>query len=221
MLYAIGDIHGMRDQLVALIDSLRLEPRDRLVFIGDYVDRGPDPRGVIEYLIELSGRHSCTFLMGNHEAMFLAFLGWEGPGYFGAEAFLHNGGDTTLKSYGYFDGARDFRLPGPHEAFFRGLSLWHVDGDYAFVHAGLSRGALQLSDVQYALSREKPRELLWQRATIDLPHSLGVTLVFGHTPTPDLSVRWNLPYSIGIDTGAVYGGALTALRLPDETVFQV
>ena len=63
-------------------------------------------------------------------------------------------------------------------------------------------------------------DLLWQRATADLPHSLGVTIVYGHTPMPDMQVRWNLPYSIGIDTAAVYGGTLTALRLPDESVFQ-
>jgi len=221
MLYAIGDIHGMRDQLVALIARLELQPSDQLIFIGDYVDRGPDPKGVVDYLVELQRKHRCTFLMGNHEAMFLSFLGWEGPNYFGAEAFLHNGGESTLASYGYFEEEDGFQLPKEHEEFYRGLKLWHLEGSYAFVHAGLSRTSLQLSDVEYALSREKPRDLLWQRSTPDLPHSLGVTVVFGHTPLPDLSVRWNLPYSIGIDTGAVYGGTLTALRLPDESVFQV
>ncbi len=220
MLYAVGDVHGMKAQLVELIAQLELKAEDRLVFIGDYLDRGPDPKGVVDYLIELSGRHRCTFLMGNHEAMFLSFLGWDGPSYFGAEAFLHNGGDTTLQSYDYFDAGDAFELPKEHEEFYRGLKLWHIDGEYLFVHAGLTRQSLQLSDVEYALSREKPRDLLWQRSTIDLPHSLGVTIVFGHTPMPDLSVRWNLPYSIGIDTGAVYGGTLTALRLPDESVFQ-
>ena len=97
----------------------------------------------------------------------------------------------------------------------------HVEGSYAFVHAGLSRGALNLSDIDYALAHERPTELLWQRSTAEIPHSLGVTVVYGHTPMPDLQIRWNLPYSIGIDTGCVYGGSLTALRLPDETIFQV
>ena len=219
MLYAIGDIHGQREQLEQLLAQLPLESGDHLVFIGDYVDRGPDPKGVVDLLLDLRQHHDCTFLIGNHEAMFLSFLGWEGPLYFGAEAFLHNGGETTLQTYGYFDGDREFALPKEHEEFYASLKLWHIEGEYAFVHAGISRESLQLSDIEYALKRETPKELLWQRGTADLPHSLGITIVYGHTPMPDLQVRWNLPYSIGIDTGAVYGGALTAIRLPDETIF--
>ncbi len=221
MLYAIGDIHGQRDQLAKLLGDLPLEAGDRLVFIGDYVDRGPDPKGVVDVLLELRARYECIFLIGNHEAMFLSFLGWQGAAYFGAEAFLHNGGETTLQSYNYFDSDNEFSLSKEHEEFYASLKLWHVDGEYAFVHAGLSREALQLSDVEYALEHESPKQLLWQRGTADLPHSLGVTIVYGHTPMPDMQVRWNLPYSIGIDTAAVYGGTLTAIRLPDETLFQV
>jgi serine/threonine protein phosphatase 1 len=220
MLYAVGDIHGMRDKLQQLLTSLPLRDDDHLVFIGDYVDRGPDSAGVVELLIEYATRVRCTFLMGNHEAMFLSFLGWEGPAYFGGEAFLQNGGDATLRSYGYFDIKGEFVLPPSHEKFFRELCLSYVEGQYAFVHAGLSRDALRLSDIEYALAHERPRNLLWQRSTASLPHNLGATIVYGHTPMPDMQVRWNLPYSIGIDTGAVYGGKLTAIRLPDETLFQ-
>jgi serine/threonine protein phosphatase 1 len=220
MIYAVGDIHGMRDSLRRLLAELPLRDGDRLVFIGDYVDRGPDPKGVIEDLLDLRQRYPCTFLLGNHESMFLSFLGWERPEYFGAEAFLHNGGETTLASYGYFEASESFELPETHAAFFRSLAMWHLDGPYAFVHAGLSRQALGLSVPEYALERERPRDLLWQRSTADVPHSLGVTVIYGHTPMPDMKVRWNLPYSIGIDTGCVYGGPLTAIRLPDETVFQ-
>ncbi len=221
MLYAIGDIHGMCDKLEQLIEKLPLRLGDHLVFIGDYVDRGPDPAGTVEFLVQLQRRQRCTFLIGNHEAMFLSFLGWKGLTYFGAEAFLENGGDTTLQSYGFFNSDDNFQLSKEHEEFYRNLKLWHVDGEYLFVHAGLSKEALRLSDVEYALAREHPRDLLWQRGTADLPHSLGATVVYGHTPMPDLQVRWNLPYSIGIDTGCVYGGTLTAIRLPDETLFQV
>ena len=220
MIYTIGDIHGMRDQLEELIARLPLRSDDRLVFIGDYVDRGPDPFGTVAFLIHLSKQHDCVFLLGNHESMFLSFLGWRAPEYFGAEAFLHNGGESTLRSYGYFDCEGEFELPPQHKKFFRNLKLHHQEGEYVFVHAGLSREALSFSDVDYAVSREAPRDILWQRATGDLPHSLGVTIVYGHTPTPDFAVRWNLPYSIGLDTGCVYGGPLTAVRLPDESVFQ-
>ena len=220
MLYAVGDIHGMRIELEKLIQQLPLEPEDHVIFIGDYVDRGPDARGTVDFLIEFAQGQKCTFLLGNHEAMFLSYLGWEAPCYFGGEAFLKNGGDTTLHSYGATD-ADDLDLPPAHEAFYRALKLYHQEGHYIFVHAGLSRDALRLSDPQYALSRERPRDLLWQRATAEIPHSLGATVIYGHTPLPDLQVRWNLPYTIGIDTGCVYGGKLTAIRLPDETIFQV
>ena len=222
MLYAIGDVHGMRERLVMLLETLPLKPDDHLVFIGDYVDRGPDPKGTVEILIELRQRYRCTFLLGNHESMFLAYLGWDGPAYFGARLYLANGGETTLASYGCpVDRPEDFRLPPEHEDFFRGCQLWYVEGQYAFVHAGLSRKALRLSEVEYALTSEHPRELLWERNTMSLRHRLGYTIIYGHTPVPDLQVRWNLPYSIGIDTGCAFGGALTAIRLPDETLFQV
>ena len=220
MLYAIGDIHGMKDELEELLDQLPLQEGDRFVFIGDYVDRGPDSKGVVDLLIDLKKRHECVFLIGNHEGMFLSFLGWRSPWYFGSEAFLQNGGDSTLKSYGFF-GCDDFELPPEHLQFYRDLVPYHVDQEYVFVHAGLSRDSLSLSDVDYALQHEEPRDVLWQRSTSELPHSLGATVVYGHTPVPDLQVRWNLPYSIGIDTGCVYGGSLTAIRLPDETIFQV
>ena len=221
MLYAIGDVHGMREELEELLGKLPLQPEDKLVFIGDYVDRGPDSKGVVDVLIDLKKRYECVFLIGNHEGMFLSFLGWKSRWYFGAEAFLQNGGDRTLKSYGFFEADGDFELPPDHAQFFREMVPHHVDSEYVFVHAGLSRDSLSLSDVEYALEHEEPRDVLWQRSTAELPHSLGATVVYGHTPVPDLQVRWNLPYSIGIDTGCVYGGALTAIRLPDETLFSV
>ena len=79
VLYAIGDIHGERQALEELVKALPLRDDDRLIFMGDYVDRGPDSRGVVDYLVELAKRRTCTFLIGNHESMFLDFLGWEDP----------------------------------------------------------------------------------------------------------------------------------------------
>jgi len=88
MLYAVGDMHGEVEKLDALLGKLSLEARDRLVFLGDYVDRGSDSRGVIDRLIALRESHDCVFLLGNHESMFLDFLGWRDPSYFGGDAFL-------------------------------------------------------------------------------------------------------------------------------------
>jgi len=225
LLYAVGDIHGERETLEALLASLPLLPEDRLVFVGDYVDRGPDSRGVVDVLLELSDQYHCVFLLGNHESMFLDFLGWCGDEYFGGDAFLANGGDRTLASYGYFEREdpkpTEFALPPDHERFYRELKLFHREADYLFVHAGLGHRLLHERDLDYGLRRAVPEDLLWDRSTMDAPHELGVTVVYGHTPTPTQDVRWNRPFSVGIDTGAVYGGCLTALRLPDETVFRV
>jgi serine/threonine protein phosphatase 1 len=180
---------------------------------------------VIEFLIRFAQEWPCVFLMGNHESMFLDFLGWRSPMYFAGDAFLMNGGDRTLASYGFFDidepGGESFRLPPQHEKFFRDLKLYHRAGDYLFVHAGIGRDLTNETDLDFGLPRTYPEDLLWDRSCLDLPHCLGVTVVYGHTPHPDFDVRWNLPFSIGIDTGAVYGGRLTALRLPDEKIFQV
>jgi serine/threonine protein phosphatase 1 len=223
VLYAIGDIHGELAKLERLLDTLSPGGADQLVFLGDYVDRGADAAGVVSRLIELSREVSCTFLLGNHESMFLDFLGWKGAAYFGGDAFLMNGGDRTLASYGFFGERGNEKrpeLPPEHVSFYRDLRLSHQAGDYLFVHAGLGPRGLSSGDPAYALRVSRPEDLLWSRSTADLPHKLGLTVIYGHTPSRDFSVRWNQPFSIGIDTGAVYGGPLSAIRLPDESILQ-
>ena len=96
-LFAIGDIHGCPDELTTLLKSIELDKRDTLVFVGDYVDRGPSAKDVIDILLEVKRNHSNSiFLKGNHEDMMLSFLGL--PGHYG-ESFLYNGGVATLQSY--------------------------------------------------------------------------------------------------------------------------
>jgi len=224
VIYAVGDIHGELAKLDALLAGLPIEGLDRLVFLGDYVDRGPDSRGVVDRLISLREQHDCVFLMGNHESMFLDYLGWKGDHYDHGEYFLANGGIETLLSYG----VRDFdaverhgmTLPAGHEEFFRQLVTHHREDRYVFVHAGLGLPELGLDDADEALRRSTPEDLLWNRMAGHLRHRLGVTLVYGHSPDPGFQVRWNPPFSIGIDTGAVYGGPLTAIALPSERIFQ-
>ena len=225
MLYAIGDIHGESERLSELLEVLPLGADDELVFLGDYVDRGPDSRGVIEILLDLAKKVPCTFLLGNHESMLLDFLGWTDCRYMGGEAFLANGGERTLASYGYRESLRKarrrVRLPTTHEEFLLGLRLHYHVGDYLFVHAGVGTSRSSELDAGEAVMQSSAREVLWNRITGHVEHGLGVTVVYGHTAQEDFQVCWNLPYSIGIDTGVVYGGPLTAIRLPDETVFQV
>ncbi|MGH7856911.1 MAG: metallophosphoesterase family protein, partial [Candidatus Binatia bacterium] len=126
-LFAVGDIHGCVDELCAVLDAIEPAAGDTVVFVGDYVDRGPSPRGVIERLIELrdSSGARCVFLKGNHEDMFLAWLGE--PGRHG-DAFLLNGGRITLESYSLTPSAHcedaRHRLPPSHLEFLRSLAVF-------------------------------------------------------------------------------------------------
>ena len=140
-LLAVGDIHGCLDELSVLLDAIQPTSADKIVFLGDYVDRGPSPRGVIDLLIALRDSRRCqtVFLRGNHEDMFLDFIGERGRH---GEAFLFNGGRITLASYGLppvlaGDEVR-VQLPEPHLEFLRGLELRHLDEPFLFVHAGVS-----------------------------------------------------------------------------------
>lgn len=214
-LFAVGDIHGCVDELCAVLDAIEPAASDTVVFIGDYLDRGPSPRKVIERLIELrdSGGARCVFLKGNHEDMFLAWLGE--PGRHG-DAFLLNGGRITLESYGLAPSVRReearHRLPPSHLEFLRGLAVFDRRPPFLFVHAGISP--------LRTLEEQDEEDLLWIREEfIRNRHRLGETVVFGHTPHRE--VVWHLPWKIGIDTGCVYGNKLTCIELTDAILFEV
>jgi serine/threonine protein phosphatase 1 len=224
LVYAVGDIHGrldMLDRMHELIEADAVKaPADRIVvvYVGDYVDRGPDSRGVVERLIQqpLRGRMpglESVHLIGNHEAFLLRFL--EEPE--SASNWFMNGGDATLRSYGVDpwqitqsnnfaeDLRRAFakRLPRSHMDFYRNLRLYHEEGDYLFVHAGVRPGV--------ALDQQKAEDLIWIRDEfLDSSTDFGRIVVHGHTPQRAPQTRAN---RIGIDTGAVYGGKLTTLVL--------
>ncbi len=196
--YAIGDIHGCYDQLVALLAKIQPGPDDKLIFLGDYIDRGPEPRRVIEMLLELPA----IFLRGNHEDMLLNYL--ENGSY--RDVWLANGGRTTLNGYG--GSLRNLNIPPAHLEFIRNTKLYHEDDNYIYVHAGLQP--------DLPLSEQPSKALLWSRYDfITAPTGRNKKVIFGHTP-------FSLPYldedKIGIDTGAVFGGRLSAIRLPDETI---
>jgi serine/threonine protein phosphatase 1 len=208
-LYAIGDIHGSLGSLERLMEKINPDlQQDQLLFVGDYIDRGPHSKGVVDYIIHLKnlappGQVIC--LKGNHEAMLLDFL--EGRR---KDLFLFNGGDSTLADYwGGSWMAKDLVLPLDHQQFYQELQLFHETADYIFVHGGLKPG-VELADQQ-------EEDLLWIRGEfITSQEDFGRRVIFGHTPFEQPLI---MPNKIGIDTGAVYGNFLTALKLPEEEFF--
>lgn len=212
-LFAIGDIHGCPDELRALLNTIAPRRGDTVVFIGDYVDRGPSSRDVIEQVLELpSTGAECVMLKGNHEDMMLSYLGL--PGNYG-DSFLFNGGAATLDSYGV--GERELghaieRIPDRHLEFLTRLALSYLRPPYLFVHAGVMP-ARQLEE-------QEPEDMLWIRQEfIYNPHRIDATVVFGHTPMR--AVMIDLPYKLGIDTGLVYGGKLSCVEFNEGALYQV
>lgn len=189
-LLAVGDIHGCLDPLRSLMTQVAPCETDQVVFLGDYVDRGPDSRGVIEYLLDFARRFPHTvFLKGNHEAMFLDFL--EGCDPF---SFLANGGQATLDSY-----AQE-AIPEEHVNFLRKLRLSYETPDFIFVHAGLRPGL--------SLQQQSEEDLLWiRRDFLSSQYSWGKTVVFGHSPQSDGPLVQT--ERLGLDTGVVYGRSLS------------
>lgn len=197
----IGDIHGCLNKLEQLMKKLTWNPKeDTLVFIGDYIDRGPDSAGVIEYILGLKAQSDKIIcLMGNHESLFLDYLAG-----INTDVFLINGGYDTLLSYN----EDEKNIPESHLEFLNNLKPYYETKDYIFVHAGLRDGI--------ALKDQSLKDLLWIReAFIKSDYDHGRRVIFGHTPLPRPLC---LDTKIGIDTGAVFEGDLTCLELPD-TVF--
>lgn len=222
--YAIGDIHGRLDLLRELerqiVDELAVDrpSRCQIVYLGDYVDRGPDSRGVIDHFARPRPlRAQRFFLLGNHDLWFRDFvqgapadLGW-----------LRFGGDATLLSYGagsigrFASGDHDDLLraalqdgmPTSHRRFLDELRPMLEIGDYFFCHAGVRPGR--------ALHQQTADDLVWIREPfLDHRGGFGRIVVHGHTVVPRPEIRCN---RIGIDTGAVWTGRLTALVLEDDS----
>ncbi|HYD30580.1 MAG TPA: metallophosphoesterase family protein [Azospirillaceae bacterium] len=223
-LYAIGDIHGRLDLLDHLLDLIQEDAAsgsdlDRyLVFLGDYVDRGDDSRGVIDRLATgLPPSFGAIHLRGNHEATMLRFLADLTIG----TNWLNFGGGATLASYGItlpsapnpaimlLAAQRALReqLPPAHRRFLQDLRTSVTVGDYLFVHAGIRPGI--------PLDRQDDHDLMWIRDEfLESPKDHGKVVIHGHTITFEPEMRAN---RIGIDTGAFATGRLTALVLEGDT----
>ena len=204
---AIGDIHGCSNALRALLDAIAPGPGDTIVTLGDYVDWGPDSRGVIEQLIDLSRRCNLIALLGNHEEMLLESLESDSM----LRSWLELGGEETLSSYPYEGGAEI--LPNEHVEFIRGCRDFYETSSHIFVHANY--------DANVPLEQTDRTTLGWR--FIDehrvQTHFSGKTVVVGHTPQVSGLVL-DLGCLICIDTDCSRGGWLTALDVRSRIVTQ-
>lgn len=218
--YAIGDVHGRLDLLQELIDRIADDDLARgaaasteLIMLGDFVDRGPDSAGVIDYMMQLrEWWPAITCVQGNHEEVFLTAA----RGDESALRFMTRiGGRETLLSYGATEQdldqmtlgqLRDWLMsavPERHLQFIESMSEKALIGDYAFVHAGVRP--------QVPMAEQEARDLRWIRdefLTFEAPHDYFV--IHGHSITNGVEQRGN---RIGIDTGAYATGVLTAVGL--------
>jgi serine/threonine protein phosphatase 1 len=220
-IYAVGDVHGRADLLNVLfsrIDAdLRAHPvaKSVQVFLGDYIDRGPHSRQVLDLLIARRQRHMMLCLKGNHETYAVQFL--TDPSVL--SDWKHIGGVSTLLSYGVspsgseepreqHEASAAFRqaLPESHHRFIHGLALSFTCGDFFFAHAGVRPGI--------PLRQQRRQDLLWIREEFLLhEEDFGKIVVHGHTPAREPEIR---PNRINIDTGAYATGRLTCLVLEDD-----
>ena len=205
-IFIVGDIHGCLEALEALMESIDWNPnKDRLIFLGDYIDRGENSKGVVDFILEHMSQSSLVqCLKGNHEDMLLGYLDNTD-----SRTLLYNGGKTTLASYSLDNG--DVYFPSDHITFYQSLQTMIELDDFYVVHAGFQPGV----DIQ----DQDLRDLLWIRDPfIFSDFDFGKTVIFGHTP---FSAPLVMDTKIGLDTGAVYGNRLTCLELPSMTFHSV
>jgi serine/threonine protein phosphatase 1 len=219
--WAIGDVHGRMDLLKPLVDAILTDAaemvaeRKIVIFLGDYIDRGPDSRGVVQYLARLATNKDVDwrFLKGNHEEAMIRFL-LNGSG---GSQWCEYGGDATLHSYGlrapdmrhkpeawaHLAADLSHRLTDPERNFLKNLELSVTFGDYFFAHAGARPGV--------PLDQQTPEDVMWIRRTfLESDVAFERVVVHGHTPTAQVHSDRR---RVGIDTKAYSSGRLTALRL--------
>ncbi len=234
-LIAVGDIHGQFDLLKELIDKINPSREDQLVFLGDYVDRGPKTPQVLDWLIDFKAEYPHTVMLrGNHEQMLLDALedialgqqrkaGLLGKIFAGGndalpesvQLFLDNGGKETLQAYRPKDGNPDplaafDNIPKKHLFFLGRTKFFHRQGLFLFVHAGV--------DPNDPRGENGPQAFLWQRRPVwDKKPGWNKVVVHGHTPvTEPYFGRWE----IALDTGAGHRGRLTACEVQTKQIWQ-
>jgi serine/threonine protein phosphatase 1 len=204
---AIGDIHGCNAALVNLLKVVQPSREDRIIFLGDYIDRGPSSREVIETLLELQKSCSSIFLRGNHEVMILAARNDE----LQSNLWQSYGGLETLFSYGANYKNDLVSIPDAHWAFIEHTQRFFETDTHIFVHACL--------DPELDMKDQPDWLLFWEFFDRLKPHESGKTVVCGHSPQRSGRIA-DTGFALCIDTGAAYGGWLTCLDVNSGNFWQ-
>lgn len=202
---AIGDIHGCSTALLGLLEAIGPQPEDLLIFLGDYVDRGPDSRGVIDILLELKEQCQTVFLTGNHEIMFRGVLEGLAP-----EIWLQVGGRPTLTSYG----GELPKVSKEHRDFLHTTKPYYETDDCLFVHANYY--------ADLPLQQQPEQALYWDHLSdrIPQPHTTGKHVFLGHTPQPNGNIG-EYGYFTCLDTACFAGYWLSAMDVKTRESWQV
>ena len=223
--FAIGDIHGCYYTLLELMNKLPLESGDKIIFLGDYIDRGLHSKQVVQYVKEMADAGQAIALLGNHEKMCIDT--YNGSGHWG-QTWRNNGAEQTVDSYDarspedkimppMFDTERrdewNANLPkvsNEHITWMESLPLTHEDEKYIYVHAGINP--------DYPMNEQVEDDLLWIRNKfLNCPTQYPKIVVFGHTALEKPIIKHNF---IGLDTGCVYGNFLSAMCMESGTLFK-
>jgi len=207
--FVIGDVHGNYEELMDLLDKINpILRQDKLIYLGDYIDRGPQSYKVIRFLIDLQnkyGKEHVVLLRGNHEDMAI-----ENIEHGRIDCF--NGYDIT-----FMDFIKNNDSIENYYEFFKGLPLYYEDESFIYVHGGIKPGI--------AMEKQDDYDLLWIREEFfESSLTFIKPVIFGHTPTINIIGTFS-PFikkdRIGIDTGIVYGGRLTALEIHDGKIVNI
>ena len=203
--FAIGDVHGCMKSLRTLIEEIAPEPDDELIFLGDYVDRGPDSRDVLSQMLDLRERCRLIALRGNHEIMMLGVLAGLDPTH-----WLASGGLATLSSYG---GAIE-KIPAEHVDFLRGLLPFHETDQEIFIHA--------CYEANVPIGEQTDEYAYWMHLGPywPTPHQSGKRVFVGHTPQPSGEIL-DIGYLVCLDTYCFGRRYLTAMNLDTRELIQV
>lgn len=207
-IFVIGDIHGCYKALKSVFRAAPIEQGDTVVFLGDYVSRGPDSAKVLNWLIKKQGVYNIILLRGNHEVMMLRARNGKKQ----LREWIQFGGKTVLKSYG-IEKNKDWakNILKEHWDLLESTQKYVHLKHFVFVHAGLTPGV--------PLEEQKNRVLFWLKNKNPKPYASGIVTVCGHTPQKSGKIA-HLPHWICVDTYAYGGGWLSCLNVETGEYWQ-